>query len=59
VFANERQCLTLRVYPDRDDSVGVSLFTRGGSAKFSGVESWQMESVWPELGQMLAVKMPP
>jgi beta-fructofuranosidase len=50
VFANERQCLTLRVYPDRDDSVGVSLFARGGSATFSGVESWPMESVWPELG---------
>jgi beta-fructofuranosidase len=50
VFANDRQCLTLRAYPDRDDSVGVSLFARGGSATFSGIESWKMESVWPELG---------
>ena len=50
VFANERQCLTLRAYPDRDDSIGVSLFARGGSAKFSDIEAWQMESVWPELG---------
>lgn len=49
VFANGRQCLTLRAYPDRDDSTGVSLFARGGTAKFSGIESWQMESVWPEL----------
>jgi beta-fructofuranosidase len=45
VFANERQCLTLRAYPDRDDSIGVSLFARGGTAKFSGIEAWQMESI--------------
>lgn len=50
VFADERQCLTLRAYPDRSDSTGVSVFARGGSAKFSGIEAWQMESVWPELG---------
>jgi beta-fructofuranosidase len=49
VFANDRQCLTLRAYPDRDDSLGVSLFARGGSATFSGIQAWRMESVWPEL----------
>ena len=49
VFANERQCLTLRVYPDREDSLGVSFFARGGTANFTGVEAWQMESIWPEL----------
>jgi len=51
VFANDRQCLTLRVYPDRDDSTGISLFARGGNASFSGIEAWQMDSVWPELDQ--------
>ena len=49
VFANDRQCLTLRAYPDRDDSVGVSFFSRGGTAKFTRIESWQMECTWPEL----------
>ncbi|MCZ6538674.1 MAG: glycoside hydrolase family 32 protein [Chloroflexi bacterium] len=49
VFANERQWLTLRVYPDRDDSVGVSLFSRGGATKFTGIEAWRMESVWSEM----------
>ncbi|MCX8278354.1 MAG: glycoside hydrolase family 32 protein [Dehalococcoidia bacterium] len=49
VFANDMQCLTLRAYPDRDDSVGVSLFSRGGTAKFTGIESWKMECTWPEL----------
>ena len=29
VFANDRQCLTLRTYPEREDSIGVSVFARG------------------------------
>ena len=51
VFANDRQCLTLRVYPDRDDSTGISLFARGGNASFTSIEAWHMDSVWPELDQ--------
>ncbi len=49
VFANGRQCLTLRVYPERSDSVGVSVFARGGRATLRSMEAWQMRSVWPEL----------
>ena len=49
VFANERQCLTLRVYPSRADSAGVSLFARGGAAQLRSLNAWQMRSVWPEL----------
>jgi beta-fructofuranosidase len=49
VFANDRQCLTLRAYPDREDSVGIGLFSRGGTAMFTAVEAWQMKCVWPEL----------
>ncbi len=49
VFANDVQCLTLRVYPDRADSTGVSVFARGGSARLTGLEAWQMECVWYEL----------
>ena len=45
-----RQWLTLRVYPDLRDSIGVSLFARGGSARFSRIEAWNIECVWPELG---------
>lgn len=51
VFANGRQCLTLRVYPDREDSRGVSVFARGGSALLSSLETWQMQSIWPELSR--------
>ena len=49
VFANNRQCLTVRVYPERDDSRGLSLFARGGNAKLISLDCWQMRSIWPEL----------
>lgn len=49
VFANGYQCLTLRVYPEREDSTGVSVFARGGAAKLLSLSAWQMRSVWPEL----------
>ena len=52
VFANERQCLTVRVYPERDDSVGVSAFARGGGARLASMEAWQMRSIWPELAHL-------
>ncbi|MDD9955449.1 MAG: glycoside hydrolase family 32 protein [Anaerolineaceae bacterium] len=49
VFANDVQCLTLRAYPSRADSAGVSLFARGGAAQLRSLKAWQMRSVWPEL----------
>ena len=49
VFANDRQCLTVRVYPGRDDSRGVSLFARGGGARLVSLDCWQMRSIWSEL----------
>jgi len=49
VFANNRQCLTLRAYPSRQDSTGVSVFSRGSEAKLVSLNAYQMKSVWPEL----------
>ncbi len=46
VFANDRQCLTLRVYPQRDDSAGVSVFARGSDARLASLDVWQMRSIW-------------
>lgn len=51
VFANGRQCLTLRAYPQREDSTTVSLFARGGSARLVSLDMWHLRSVWPELKQ--------
>jgi len=49
VFANGRQCLTLRTYPTREDSNGVSVFARGSEAKLVLLTAYQMRSIWPEL----------
>jgi len=49
VFANDRQCLTIRAYPEREDSNGVSVFARGGTARLLGLTAWSMRSIWPEL----------
>ena len=48
VFANDRQCLTLRVYPTRPDSTGVSVFPYGGDARLVSLTAYRMASVWPE-----------
>ncbi len=49
VFAGERQSLTLRAYPERPESQGVSLFARGGKARLESLRAWRMRSIWPEL----------
>ena len=49
VFANGRQCLTLRAYPTRKDSTGVSVFARGSEANLVSLNAYQMKSAWPEL----------
>lgn len=46
VFANGRQCLAVRAYPHRKDSIGVSLTARGGEATLRSLEAWQMKSIW-------------
>ena len=42
VFANGRQCVTQRLYPSRDDSVGVRLFAHGAAAEVRSLEAWEM-----------------
>ncbi|MFB6118483.1 glycoside hydrolase family 32 protein [Halosegnis sp.] len=44
VFANERRCLTARVYPTREDSTGVSLVAEGGRASVADLACWEMET---------------
>jgi beta-fructofuranosidase len=52
VFANGRQCLTLRTYPSLEESKGVSVFSRGSDAKLVSLTAYQMRSIWPELKAM-------
>jgi beta-fructofuranosidase len=49
VFAGGRQCLTLRTYPSREDSSGVSVFARGRDARLVSFRAWH-EPLLHELG---------
>jgi beta-fructofuranosidase len=42
VFANERQAVMRRIYPTREDSVGVSVFSRGGATTVRRAQAWKM-----------------
>jgi beta-fructofuranosidase len=44
VFVNGRQCLGVRVYPGREDSVGVSLRAQGCDAVLRSLKAWPMRS---------------
>ncbi len=46
VFVNDRQCVALRVYPGREDSLGVSLRAQGRDAQLKSFDAWQMESIY-------------
>ena len=46
VFANGRQCVAMRVYPGREDSVGVSMRSQGQDSVLKSLDAWQMRNVY-------------
>ncbi|MHC4533355.1 MAG: glycoside hydrolase family 32 protein [Planctomycetota bacterium] len=46
VFVNGRQCVAMRVYPGRKDSVGVSLKSQGKDAVLKSLDAWQMRNIY-------------
>jgi beta-fructofuranosidase len=48
VFANDRQCLAVRVYPGREDSLGVSLRAQGADGALRSLDVWQMRTIYDE-----------
>jgi beta-fructofuranosidase len=48
VFANGRQCLAVRVYPGRPDSVGVALRSVGQDTTLASLDAWKMASIWTQ-----------
>ena len=46
LFANERRCLTTRVYPTRADADRVSAFAVDGNAAVE-IDAWTMAGTWP------------
>ena len=48
VFVNGKQCIAVRVYPGREDSVGVSLRSQGSDAELKSLGAWQMENIYEQ-----------
>ena len=46
VFVNGKQCVALRVYPDREDSLGVSFRSQGADSELRSLDAWQMKSIY-------------
>ena len=47
VFANGSQCVALRVYPERSDSIGVAIRAQGSDALLHSLDAWQMGNICP------------
>lgn len=50
VFANGRQCVGVRVYPGRHDSVGVSVRAQGRDAVLTSLDAWRMRTIYASDG---------
>ena len=48
VFVNGKQCVATRVYPGRDDSIGVSIRSQGSSSELVSLDAWQMENIYED-----------
>ena len=42
IFVNDKLCLTHRIYPTRDDSQGIVLFTNGGEIRVPELNAWKL-----------------
>jgi beta-fructofuranosidase len=46
VFVNGKQCVAMRVYPGREDSIGVSLRSQGQDSELKSLDAWQMKNIY-------------
>jgi beta-fructofuranosidase len=46
VFVNGKQCIAMRVYPGREDSIGVSLRAQGQDSELRSLDAWQMKNIY-------------
>jgi beta-fructofuranosidase len=45
VFANGRACLTGRIYPSRNDSLGVNIFAKNGRARLQRLDAFEINAI--------------
>jgi len=48
IFANDRFCLTARIYPAGTRSTGLGLYASAGTAKMLSFEAWEMKPISPD-----------
>ena len=46
VFVNKKQCVSMRVYPGRKDSRGVSFKSQGKDTRIKSLDAWEMKSIY-------------
>ena len=47
VFANNRQAVTRRIYPTKKQSLGIALFSTGGSTRITNLHAWDITPANP------------
>jgi hypothetical protein len=50
-MADERTCITSRVYPTLSTSTGLDISVQNGSAKLRRLSVWQMSSIWEKASE--------
>ncbi|MFN7994922.1 MAG: glycoside hydrolase family 32 protein [Bryobacteraceae bacterium] len=45
IFANDRACLTARIYPTGAESTGIGLHSSGGAARLIAMHGWELKPV--------------
>jgi beta-fructofuranosidase len=45
IYANGRECLTVRTFPKEKDSLGIQVYTKRRAAKVD-INLWEMKSMW-------------
>lgn len=46
VYANERTCITIRVFPENDTYQGINLFSDGSQTQVRSLDIWEMGTIW-------------
>ena len=45
LFGNDRTCISKRVYPSREDSIGISVTAIGADSKLVSLDAWEMSGI--------------
>lgn len=49
VFVSDLACITQRLYPTREDSIGLSFKLKKGSAIVRCLSAWKLAPIWPNI----------